>query len=68
MMIMEAFHLVFDVSAHKPNREQKFSSHSFTSMETQPFDSKALESKLFLIGLNRLIIDKGQRCVNFPAK
>ena len=55
--------------SNKPNREQNFSSHVFATTGTEPFDSKALESKLSLIGLNRLIYNQAQQCVNFtPVK
>ena len=71
MMIMKWKHFLslFISLLHKSNREQNSSSHSFTSTGTQPFDPEALESKLFLIGLNRLTVDRALKSANFtPVK
>ena len=68
MMVMDAFTYLLTYLSHNQTGK-KFSSHSFVTSGTQPFDQQALESKLSLIGLNRLIIDQAQRCVNFtPVK
>ena len=62
MMIMEAFPFAVDIFVAETKQG------AIASLQ-RPFYPNALESKLSLIGLNRLILDQAKRCVNItPMK
>ena len=65
MVIMEAFLFAFDITVAQTKQGTRFFELILHYNRNTGIDSKALESKLFLIGLNRLMIDQAQRCVNF---